>query len=570
MHLTESENQNDVYHTTPEDNDAALSQEDRQFLKIVEKGIHKNALGNWEIPLPLRNENMTMPIYRVQALNRLNGLLRTFKRKPGMQSDYLRFMSDVIDRGHAEIVLIEKSSESPIPPPVVTTESKENAPANVWYLPHFGVYHPRKPDQIRVVFDTSCEFHGVSLNKELLAGPDLMNNLLCVLMRFRQESYGVMCDIERMFYAFHVNPEHKNLLRFLWFKNNDPRQEIIDYRMTVHLFGNGPSPAVATFGMRKTAEDGEEVYGEKTKEFICNNFYVDDGLTSLPTEEEIIKLVQDAQACLRTGNLHLHKVASNSALVMEAFPREDRAKDMKDLDLRQDVLPTQHALGVQWNLEDDQLTFSVTLPDKPLTRRGVLSIVNSLYDPLGLVAPVILVGKLILQKLLILGREKMNDQPLRWDDPLPSDLNDQWHCWKNQLIGLENVSTNRCYHPKDFGTVVRNEVHAFSDASKDAIEVAAYLKQLNQKGEASVSLEFGQAKVAPIRPTSIPRLELCAAVLSTKAVKKLRTELDLTIDAVKFYTDSKVVLGYVKNDARRFHVYVANRIQTIRDTSEPH
>ena len=513
---------------------------------------------------------MTMPNNRVQALNRLNGLLRTFKRKPGMQSDYLRFMSDVIDRGHAEIVPIEKSSESPIPPPAVTTESKENAPANVWYLPHFGVYHPRKPDQIRVVFDSSCEFHGVSLNKELLAGPDLMNNLLGVLMRFRQESYGVMCDIERMFYAFHVNPEHRNLLRFLWFKDNDPRQEIIDYRMTVHLFGNGPSPAVATFGMRKTAEDGEEVYGEKTREFICNNFYVDDGLTSLPTEEEIIKLVQDAQACLRTGNLHLHKVASNSALVMEAFPPEDRAKDMKDLDLRQDVLPTQRALGVQWNLEDDQLTFSVTLPDKPLTRRGVLSIVNSLYDPLGLVAPVMLVGKLILQKILILGREKMNDQPLRWEDPLPLDLNDRWHCWKNQLAGLENVSTNRCYHPKDFGTVVRNEVHAFSDASKDAIGVAAYLKQLNQKGEASVSLVFGQAKVAPIRPTSIPRLELCAAVLSTKAVKKLRTELDLTIDAVKFYTDSKVVLGYVKNDARRFHVYVANRVQTIRDTSEPH
>ena len=172
-------------------------------------------MGNWEIPLPLRNENMTMPNNRVQALNRLNGLLRTFKRKPGMQSDYLRFMSDVIDRGHAEIVPIEKSSESPIPPPVVTTESKENAPANVWYLPHFGVYHPRKPDQIRVVFDSSCEFHGVSLNKELLAGPDLMNNLLGVLIRFRQECYGVMCDIERMFYAFHVNPEHRNLLRFL-------------------------------------------------------------------------------------------------------------------------------------------------------------------------------------------------------------------------------------------------------------------------------------------------------------------------------------------------------------------
>ena len=243
---------------------------------------------------------------------------------------------------------------------------------------------------------------------------------------------------------------------------------------------------------------------------------------------------------------------------------------MKDLDLRQDVLPIQRALGVQWNLENDQLTFNVSIPEKPLTRRGVLSIVNSLYDPLGLVAPVILVGKLLLQKLLILGKEKVNDQPLKWDDPLPSDLNHEWNRWKNQLTGLENVSANRCYHTKNFGAVVRNEIHAFSDASKEAVGVAAYLKQLNQKGEVSVSLVFGQAKVAPIRPTSIPRLELCAAVLSTKAVKKIRTELDLKIDDVKFYTDSKVVLGYISNDARRFHVYVANRVQVIRDTSEPH
>ena len=189
--------------------------------------------------------------------------------------------------------------------------------------------------------------------------------------------------------------------------------------MTVHIFGNGPSPAVTTFGMRKTVEDGEEVYGEKTKEFICNNFYVDDGLTFWPMEEEVIDLIRNAQACFETANLHLHKVASNSALVMEAFPPEDRAKDVKDLDLRQDVLPTQRALGVQWDLEDDQLTFSVSVPEKPLTRRGVLSIVNSLCDPLGLVAPVVLVGKLLLQKLTILGREKTNDQPLRWDDPLP-------------------------------------------------------------------------------------------------------------------------------------------------------
>jgi hypothetical protein len=186
--------------------------------------------------------------------------------------------------------------------------------------------------------------------------------------------------------------------------------------------------------------------------------------------EEVVDLVQKAQACLKTANLHLHKVASNSALVMEAFTLEDRAKEMKDLDLRQDVLPIQHALGVQWNLENDQLTFNVSIPEKPLTRRGALSIVNSLYDPLGLVAPVILVCKLLQQKLLILGREKVNDQPLKWDDPLPSDLNHQWDRWKNQLAGLEDVCADRCYHPKNFGVVVRKKSMHFLMQVKKLLE----------------------------------------------------------------------------------------------------
>ena len=157
------------------------------------------------------------------------------------------------------------------------------------------------------------------------------------------------------------------------------------------------------------------------------------------------------------------------------------------------------------------MTFSVSVPEKPLTRRGVLSIVNSLYDPLGLVAPVVLVGKLLLQKLLVLGREKTNDHPLRWDDPLPSDLNLQWHCWKNQLAGLENVPINRCYHPKNFGVVVRNEVHAFSDASKEAIGVAAYLHKV-----ASNSALVMEAFPPEDRAKDVKDLDLRQDVLPTQ------------------------------------------------------
>ena len=254
-----------------------------------------------------------------------------------------------------------------------------------------------------MVFDSSAEFEGVSLNKELLSGRDMMNSLLGVLIRFRTETTAVMCDNEQMFHSFHVNPSHRDFLRFLWFEDNVIRKPIVEYRMNVHLFGNGPSPAVATFGLRKTAADGEEKFGKAASNFVHHNFYIDDGLASLPTAKQAIDLVTAAQRMLATANLRLHKVVSNSVEVMEAFPAEDRGKDIHDLDLHCDSLPVQRSLGVYWDLQEDAFTFRVALPDKPFMRRGVLSTVNSIYDPLGLAVSVLLEGKLLLQQLVIMG-----------------------------------------------------------------------------------------------------------------------------------------------------------------------
>ena len=237
-----------------------------------------------------------------------------------MAKDYVEFMEKIITRGHA----------SPVPTGEVTRSLQAG---RVWYLPHFGVCHPKKPTQIREVFDSSAEYEGVSLNGELLSGPDLMNSLLGVLFRFRMETTAVMCDIEQMFHSFHVDPGHRDLLRFLWYEDNTPGKRIVEYRMNVQLFGNGPSPAVATFGLRKTATDGKEEFGQNAAEFVHRNFYVDDGLASRPTAKEAIDLVAATQAMLATANLKLHKVVSNSVEVMEAFPAKDRGKEIRDLDL---------------------------------------------------------------------------------------------------------------------------------------------------------------------------------------------------------------------------------------------
>lgn len=100
-----------------------------------------------------------------------------------------------------------------------------------WYLPIFGVYHPKKPTQIRVVFDSSAKCDNVSLNDVLMTGPDLINSLLGVLLRFRKDLVAITADIQQMFYCFVVSEKHRNFLRFFWYEDNDPEKELVECRM---------------------------------------------------------------------------------------------------------------------------------------------------------------------------------------------------------------------------------------------------------------------------------------------------------------------------------------------------
>ncbi|PIK56556.1 hypothetical protein BSL78_06524 [Apostichopus japonicus] len=448
----------------------------------------------------------------------------------------------MIDNGHAE------------PAPFLDTNKKH------WYLPMFGVHHPQKPDQIRVVFDSSAEFKGTSLNKVLLSGPDLNNSLVGVLMRFRKEPTAFMADIQQMFYCFFVKEEHRDFLRFMWFEDNDMSKDVIDYRMNVHVFGNSPSPAVAIYCMRKAADEGEATYGEKAKQFVKRNFYVDDGLTSVSTAKEAIDLLTNTRKMLAESNLNLHKIASNNRDVMEAFEPVDRAKDLQDIDLTNDPLPTQRSLGILWNLKTDAFAFKVSCEDKSFTHRGILSTVNSLYDPLGLVAPVTLHGKVLVRELTS-GR-------VDWDAPLSPDKEEEWNQWRDSLQALQQLSVPRCYTKVSLSSTRRKELCIFADASEKAIGAVAYLRATDNEGNPHVGFVMGKSKLAPRPAHTIPRLELCAAVLATEMFELINEEIEVKFDAVKFFTDSRVVLGYINNTSKRFYVYVANRVNRIRQSTQ--
>ena len=292
--------------------------------------------------------------------------------------------------------------------------------------------------------------------------------------------------------------------------------------MKVHIFGNTSFPAVANQGLRKTAEVEESKFGSDAKAFVDRNFYVDD-LHSASNTEKATDLLCHTQSMLATANLRLHKIASSHPEVVEAFAPENHASGLHNLDVSKGPIPIQRSLGVFWDLESDAFTFQVSLEEKPFSRRRVLSVAKSLYDPLGLTAPVIIKGKQLL-RLMTSGLNAPHSD--MWDTPLPEEYKPAWDEWCYSLRSLEKLKVPRSYSNKQLKTAMRIELHTFCDASERAICAVSYLRTIQHTGEVQVSFVLGKAKLMPTHATTIPRLELCAAVMGVELTKVITEELE--------------------------------------------
>ncbi len=164
-------------------------------------------------------------------------------------------------------------------------------------------------------------------------------------------------------------------------------------------------------------------------------------MSSVAFESQAIQLVKAREFC-STGKLRLHKFISNSKEVLAIIPKEERAEAAQDLDMALGELYMERALGVQWCVISDKFQFRVVIKENPLTQRGVLSTVASVYDPLRFVAPFILVGKQNLQQMC---RDKLS-----CDDTLRDDLRAPWEFWLKDLQNLAGVKIQRCYVPSSF------------------------------------------------------------------------------------------------------------------------
>ncbi|XP_063955063.1 uncharacterized protein LOC135153986 [Lytechinus pictus] len=522
-----------------------LSVNDRKVTEIWAKGKAMED-GHYQLPIPFKQRPPELPNNRWVAEQRLVSLSRKLSKDDRLRSKYTEGMNDLLQKGFCEKVPKEDSFH----------DDKAQ-----WYLPHHPVLHAMKPDKVRIVFDCASKCNGTALNDVVYQGPDLTNKLIGVLLRFRQAPVAIMVDIEAMFHQVRVPEADRDVLKFLWWPSGDMTAQPEVYRMCVHLFGGTWSPSCCTYALRLTAADHRAEYDEEVVKMVQHNFYVDDCLVSVDDVQRAVKIAAELRSLLLEGGFRLTKWLSNHPDVLESIPETERAKQAKGLDLNHDALPVDRALGLSWDIETDCFVYKAVPKKKPPTRRGLLSVVSSIYDPLGFISPYILKAKSILQELCRLK--------LKWDEPVPDREGQEWEDWLKDLPEMSNMSINRCIKPHDFGAVKDYQLHHFSDASEKAYGAVSYLVMVNTEGTVNCSLILAKSRLTPLKKVTVPRLELMAATLATKLDGVLRQELDVNISKSTFWTDSTIVLRYIKNEDRRFKTFVANRVAAIRDKSDP-
>ena len=487
----------------------------------------------YEIPIPWRRGKRFPNNIKV-AIPRLHGLKKNLIKR-GIYERYGSELQKLLQKGYAEEI------------PQLDIFGKEK----VWYIPHHPVITEKKPDKLRVVFDCAAKYQEESLNDKAYSGPDLNNKLLHVMLRFRTGPHAIMADIEAMYNQVKVPENDRDALRFLWY---DEDNTVKHFRMTSHLFGGVWCASAATYALRKTTEDQD--MSPQVKDTILNSFYVDDCLKSVEDREEIEPLIAELRQALRKAGFNLTKFVSNEDESLFNLHSDDVSKDVKFTDIDR----CSKALGIKWNTENDCLGFDVDVYNtQHLTRRKMLSYISSMYDPLGLVGPVLLKGKLLCQEAIKIG--------LAWDEQIPSGLAAEWNKWVGALKSVKDIAFPRCIKPAHYSDAVL-ELHHFSDASEKAYGCCSYLRCIAKDGRIHTALILSKSRVTPIKPITIPRLELQAAVLATKVDALLRRELNLQLNRSTFWVDSEIVLSYIQNSAKRFQVFVANRLSMIRRSTE--
>ena len=520
--------------------DIAMSQEDIEASKQL-KNDTKMIDGRYEVPMFWTNPTVKLPNNVSVAQKRFTFLRKRLRADPILHKKYEDTIQQYVQQGKARKMTDKEASQ---------TSDK------TWYLPHHPVYNVNKPNKIRVVNDAAAECKGTSLNKSLVTGPDLLNSLVGVLMRFRVGPIAIVADIEAMFHQVLVSKMDTDSLRFLWTDDIDSDHPPYCMQMLVHIFGAKDSLTCAIHALQQTARDNMDNFSALTVETILRAFYVDDLLKSVLSNETAITLVKELIEILKCGGFRLTKWLSNSKTVLQSIPPSEISPNIS-VELDSDT--TERALGISWNVSDDNFTFHFNPKNVVNTKRGILRITSSLFDPLGFLTPFILRAKILLQELW--------RQNLDWDDEITGEPLHYWQRWLENAGKISSVMVARCYVLLK-ESVLEIQLHVFCDASENAYGAVAYLRYSFKDGRHQCTLVMSKSKLAPIKTVTLARLELCSCEAGARLSQTILHEIDVPIEQTFFWSDSMLALQYISNTRNRYKVFVANRTSEIRTLSK--
>ena len=516
----------------------AKTRDEEYALDLMRSSRKKLPSGKYETSVLWRPGEPYLPNNYHGAMRRLNSLLRS-KKFQDHADQYHDIILDWIDKDYARIV-----------PP------EEERPEKAFYFPHFGVVREdRATTKLRIVMDAAAEFGGRSFNDSVLAGPNLINDLPTVLLRFRRAPYTIGADVKEMFLQCRLPPEDRKYHRFLWKKK--PDDPVVEIELLCHVFGVRGSPDVAIFTAAETAREMQEKC-PRACEAILESTIMDDVLDSVDSKDEAKRLIEDVKAIYEASGMKIHKWHSNDISILRNIPEDQRSKHLRVQGTDVMTEPEFKTLGLRWSAADDEFTFhnESQLPEShEWTKRKCLSAAASLFDPLGFISPFIVRARHYIQSLWA----NQND----WEDPLLGEEVQPWLTWIQELDDLPKIIVPRCLRRVNEEKPQKQYLHAFSDASSVALGLSVYLVTTYEDGQVTSELVLARSKIRK-KGLSIPRLELEAAVLSAMTMDNVAKLFPHA--SVHFWTDSSNILYWLRR-TKPLAIYVDNRVKKILKVS---
>ena len=492
--------------------------------------------GRYSVSLPKRIPTPRLGDSRQLALKRYYSNERSLKKK-GTWEQFQSVVREYADLDHAELV---------------PRDELQRPAGTVYYLPmHDVVKDSSTTTKLGVVFDASAKTNtGFALNDLLLPGPSLYPSLPTVLNKFRRHRIGMSADISKMFREVVLNREERDLHRFFMRSESGDLEE---WRMKRLTFGVTSSPFLATQVLRQVAEDYQQDF-LIAAESIRTEFYVDDVLTGANTIDEAKIIREELNSLLFKAGMKLRKWRSSSSDLIESIPEVLQEKAVSPI-----TSSSSHgtkALGVYWNTQTDMLHVSTPelKPQYVPTKREITSVLARVFDVLGWFAPAIVFVKILLQKLW--------ESKLGWDDPIPDHLKVIWERWTGELSSITEKPIPRKLFAIS-SEVVDIQLHGFSDASMAAYGGVIYLRARYTDASVTVTIVSAKTRVAPLKKQTIPKLELCGALLTARLLSSVAADLNVPTAKLYAWSDSAIVLSWLVSTPSRLKVYVAHRVREI-------